>query len=183
MSSTFTLAWELDNGRRVVTDPIPHDADEVTVNVAVADATRKDKWRDMLQKLTDARRALSDAKQEATIARTTEANLYRKETELLGALNKAHTITCRARGLRRVRAKAVRQAEAEIRQIKNVLGGVAYGHHTDIVAGAVTKAAEVAEVAKVKAVDALNEVLALKASLADMDADVAADIARWANNN
>lgn len=56
---TFTLSW-VCNGQRITTDAIPHDADEITTNVAIADATRKDQ-RDMLQKLDTARRALSVA--------------------------------------------------------------------------------------------------------------------------
>lgn len=60
MSGTFTLSW-VCNGQRLTTDSIPHDADEETTNIAITEATRKDQ-RDMLHKLTKARRALTLAK-------------------------------------------------------------------------------------------------------------------------
>lgn len=126
MSGTFTLAWELDNGRRVVTDPIPHNADEATVNVAVADATRKDK-RDMLHKLTKARRALTIAERGFTDARGVEADMYREEIDIARELNKAHDRTCCARVVTQDRAKAVRQAKEEARNIKNAIYSTVYG--------------------------------------------------------
>lgn len=124
MSGTFILSW-VCNGRRVVTDSIPHDADESTTNVAITDATRKD-LRDMLQNLIDARRILSVAERGLADAKVVEADMVKEEIHMIRELREAHKNSCHARVVSMDKAKSVWQAKDEVKSLKNALYAADY---------------------------------------------------------